>query len=317
MTGAHIDTFDDLLAPIARQQRPLFAEPCSPDLLPSIDRIRGAYARDRMAFIPGEEMENMLSLLGATDDDFEKLRRVSANLPPDPTLPFRQSRNGRFVIDFEGRTIQRTEFQPFTLAKDEDFVRHDSGQLREFRGIQDDLQLNRAFQGLLRLKAMLIENMAIVGRSRLNWRSRKWISTVFNLRTITTPELLGEPALEGVHSDGVEHTMTTLIGHENMSADSAVTFIHDMAEANGTPNAKANPAYVRAKMQHRRFLDTLLIVDHERKHSLSPVFAVDTTRRATRDMLIFFTRRPTMEGHSTFPYDSMQPHREMPMSVPI
>ncbi|OLL27553.1 hypothetical protein BTH42_32515 [Burkholderia sp. SRS-W-2-2016] len=51
-----------------------------------------------------------------------------------------------------------------------------------------------------------------------------WVSAVFNLRTVTTPDLLGEPALEGVHSDGVEHTMTTLLGHANMSPDSAETY---------------------------------------------------------------------------------------------
>lgn len=278
-----------------------------------LKRLREGYIRERVAFVSGHIMREILSEMGATDGDFAELQRVSESLPPDPTLPFRRSRNGRFVIDFEGRRIERAEYQPFILSKEEDFVRHDSGKVREFRAIQDDLQLNAAFQGLLRFKAYVIDGIAIQGRPRLNHSSRLWVSTVFNLRTVTTPDLLGEPALEGVHSDGVEHTMTTLLGHSNMSPDSAQTYIHDVKEVNGTPNAQASRDLILGKVQHRSFLDTLLIVDNERKHSLSPVRAVDTSRCATRDMLIFFTRRPTEPGHPTHPYDSLRPHREMPM----
>ncbi|WP_394350839.1 2OG-Fe dioxygenase family protein [Elizabethkingia argenteiflava] len=43
-----------------------------------------------------------------------------------------------------------------------------------------------------------------------------------------------------------------------------------------------------SKDQHWDFLHTLLIVDHERKHSLTPVKT--ETDIAIRDMLIFFTR---------------------------
>ena len=280
-----------------------------------VDKIREVYISERSVFIPGDQVENLLLLMGTDNHDFEKLKKVSDNLAPDPTLPFRQTRNGRFTIDFESRTIYRTEFQPFLLGKEEYFLRHDSGCVRNFRGIQDELQLNSVFHGLLRLKALIIENIAIVGRQKLKWDARKWVSTVFHTRTITTQKLLGEPALEGVHTDGVEHTMTTMIGHNNMSTESAVTFIHDMAETTGTPNALANPELVRGKMQHRHFLDTILIVDNERKHSLSPVFYVDASKRATRDMLIFFTRRPTQRGHNSWPYDSMLPHREIPMNI--
>jgi hypothetical protein len=278
-----------------------------------LKRLREGYIDERVAFVPGHTMKAVLAEMGATEGDFAELQRVSESLPPDPTLPFRRSRNGRFMIDFESRRIKRTEYQPFILSKEEDFVRHDTGKVREFRAIQDDLQLNTAFQGLLRFKAYIIDGIAIDGRPRLDHSSRVWVSTVFNLRTVTTPDLLGEPALEGVHSDGVEHTMTTLLGHANMSPDSAETYIHDVKEVNGTPNARANRDLILGRLQHRSFLDTLLIVDNERKHSLSPVRAVDGSRSATRDMLIFFTRRPTEPGHPTHPYDSLTPHREMPM----
>lgn len=278
-----------------------------------LQQIRQAYVTNRVAFVPGQTIMQILMAMGVKESEFDDLQRVSDSLPPDPTLAFRRSRNGRFVIDFDNRSIKRTEYQPFVLSKEEDFVRHDSGKIREFRGIQDDLQLNAAFQGLLRFKACVIDGVDIEGRPKLNHDSRQWVSTVFNLRTVTTPELLGEPALEGVHSDGVEHTMTTLLGHANMSSSSAETFIHDVREVNGTPNAKANRDLILGKVHHLEFMDTLLIVDNERKHSLTPVHAIDESRSATRDMLIFFTRRPTETEHPTHPYDSLVPHREMPM----
>ncbi|KAJ5889083.1 hypothetical protein N7495_009124 [Penicillium taxi] len=116
--------------------------------------------------------------------------------------------------------------------------------------------------------------------------------TLFNLRTVTNKDLVGEPALEGVHSDGVDFTMTTFLGSENMTSDSAVTFLHDMRAKNALRWDEVNPVHTMGSYQHRDFLDTLLFVDHERKHSLSPVHAVDPAWPATRDMLIFFTRKP-------------------------
>ncbi len=61
-------------------------------------------------------------------------------------LPFRKSRNGRFCFDFDRAQIERLEFQPFVLSVEEDFIRYDSGKVRHFRGINDDLQLNTAFR---------------------------------------------------------------------------------------------------------------------------------------------------------------------------
>ena len=47
----------------------------------------------------------------------------------------------------------------------------------------------------------------------------------FFIRTITSPKLVGEPALEGVHSDGVQYVMTMLTKSSNVdfNAGSAVT----------------------------------------------------------------------------------------------
>ena len=79
-----------------------------------------------------------------------------------------------------------------------------------------------------------------------------WITTLFNGRTHTDARtgLQGEPALEGVHSDGSDHTMTVFLGSDNMRPDSAVTFMHDNQETTGVTLGETNPALIRARVQH-------------------------------------------------------------------
>lgn len=282
-----------------------------------LQRIRALYHTQRHTFIPGERMAQILPSFGATYEDIALLHALGDGLLGDPTLPFRKSRNGRFCMDFENERIFRLEFQPFVLTSDEDFVRHDSGVVRHFRGIQDGLQTNSAFQALMRFQAFIIHGGQVEQRPNLDYNSKKLVSTVFHLRTITTPKLLGEPAAEGVHSDGVDHTMTTLLGATNMRGDSAVSDLHSMEQNNGLPWHRADPNHLVGSFQHRHPLDTLLIIDHELKHTVSPVHPDQPGAPATRDMLIFFTRHPAAKGHPSHTYDSLNPHPEIPLDVPM
>ena len=276
--------------------------------------VRAEYIRSRWMFVDGPRMISLLSSLGATDEDFERLKLVSDQLKSDPTLPFRKTRNGRICLDPRARQGYRLEPQPFILSREEDFVRHDSETLRQFDEVQDDLQLNTALQAMLLFKFLVIHGVDIARRPRLDYARAEWICTLFSIRTVSSTDLLGEPALEGVHSDGVDHTMTTFLSSQNMTADSAETFLHDMREVNGNRWHETDAELVRGRAQHRDFLDTLLIVDHEYKHSVSPVYRIDDTESAVRDMLIFFTRKPAKKGHVSFRYDSIVPHRTLPMS---
>lgn len=262
-------------------------------------------------------MKEILRFLGSSENDLKTLESSGGNLWEDPTLPFRESRNGRFLINFERNSIKRLCFQPFVLSEEEEFIRDYSGLLRNFRGIQDEIQLNTAFQSLLKFQAIIFHGMPIKQRINLTTENTKWVSTAFQLRTITSKNLIGEPVQEGVHSDGVEHTMTTLLYSKNMTSDSAVSTIHSGMEKLGVPWNKINPNYVVGQFQHKHFLDTLLIVDSELRHSVSPVYAIDNEIEAIRDMIILFTRRPKSEMHSTFKYDSLNEHMEIPLEIKL
>lgn len=285
--------------------------------LAEIALIKERYIRDRAAFVRGGHLIEILSAFGSTPESVAAFQTVTEGLPPDPTLDFRKARNGRFCLDTGKGLAYRTEFQPFVLTAQEDFVRHDSGKLRNFAEIDAKTQLNPTFQALLVFKLLVVGEMRIVHRPGLDYDADKWVLTAFHTRTTSDAQHVGEPALEGVHSDGVDHTMTVLLGSRNMTEDSAVTRIHDMRERNALRWSDVDPELAIGRWKHHDFLDTILIVDHERKHSVSTIMRQDTAQSARRDMLVLFTRRPALPGHVSFEYDSLAPHQTLPMEVEL
>lgn len=277
--------------------------------------LRQRYLENRYIFIPGAEMKKLVFALGATPSDLDEFQRESGNLEADPTLPFRRSRNGRYCFVPEKRELYRTVQQPFVLSAEEDFVRYDSGKVREFASIPPNTQGNPVFQALLAINALIVEGSEVEHRPGLDYASPKWITTAFHLRTSTTPELVGEPALEGVHQDGVDHTMTIFLGSENMVRESATTHLHSNQEVSGIQREDQNPEHVLSTAQHQDVLDTLIVVDHERKHSVSSVTPVDPSAAATRDMLILFTRKPVEHNHISHEYDSDEANEQAPLTV--
>ncbi|MFK4583647.1 2OG-Fe dioxygenase family protein [Bradyrhizobium ottawaense] len=278
-----------------------------------INEYRERYTGDRYLFIPGREMRDVLVALGAKVDEEAELRSVWDRLPNDPTLNYRQSRNGRFLIDYTDSSVLRLEQRGFRLSSAEDFVRHDSELVRQFAPIMGDLQRNSFTQALIRFKAALIRGMKVRPRPRLKCGDARLVCTAFALRTITDNGLIGEPAAEGVHSDGVEHTLTILISATNLTRESAISTLHFNEEKTGTHTNDAEEKFIAGRVRHSAPLDTLVIVDTEFKHSLTQVTQQCQESRATRDMLILFTRRPCAPEHASFTHDSLQPSDEFPV----
>lgn len=278
-----------------------------------LESLREEYKDKRSIFVRGEDMKPLLRYLGALESDMRELERVGDDLAPDPTLPFRQTRSGRFSFEFYHRRIRRLEPQPFILTAAEDFIRHDSGQLRKFDDI-DSFQSNSVLTALLRFNAFIVDGIDVRKRPGLDYTNATSVCTVFAIRTITSPDRVGEPALEGVHTDGVDHTMTTFLAAHNLTQDSGRTYMHDMREKSGIRWDDAAPKYRIGSVRHTHFLDTLVVVDNERKHSVTPVIAATPDAIATRDMMIFFTRKPAETGHVSYEYDAITGHTSDPLS---
>lgn len=281
--------------------------------------LRRKYLQERYIFVKGEDMIPILKGLGARDDDFESVQQISDLTGPDPTLDYRTVTYGRYCIDPETRSIRRLESQPYTLTVQEDYKRHDSGVPRIFDEAPTAMQGNTVVQALMLFKTLVFQGVPVTPRERLDYSSSSWICIMFNARTHTARDegIYGEPALEGVHSDGSDHTMTVFLGCNNMRPDSAVTFIHDNQETTGVQLSETDPSLIRARVHHRHFLDTLLFVDHDFKHSVTSVHQLDATQPATRDMLVVFTRRPKLEGHVSGYADTLELHSTAPLHLPL
>lgn len=129
-----------------------------------IMELRKAYVQDRYIYVEHDSMVPILKGLGAIEGDFNLIENVSEDLAPDPTLPFREVKNGRFCFDSKKGYIRRLEFQPYLLSVAEGFKRHDSDQMRHFAEIGNDLQLNTVFQALLLFKNMILHQVPIAPR---------------------------------------------------------------------------------------------------------------------------------------------------------
>lgn len=77
-------------------------------LFDEIANIQKNYNKDGYVFICSSKILELLSYLGVSNSELDFLQTVSNNLLPDPTLKFRQSRNGRFFHDNSHNLIYRT-----------------------------------------------------------------------------------------------------------------------------------------------------------------------------------------------------------------
>lgn len=267
-------------------------------------RVRQQYMQDRVVFIHGLVMQRLVRHLGASASALKELEQLGDDLDADPTLPFRRSRNGRLISDDSTCRTYRGLHQPFVLTHSEDFIRHDSGCVREFSPHSEEFYRNTVVRALTAFKMSVISGIAVQPRPDQNYASAKSVSTVFHLRTITDEKIRGEPALEGVHTDGVDHTMVTFLGGRNMSSDSAITRIHERSVPSGLPWREVSTSDIKASFQHCVLLDTLILADHEFKHSVTAVEASHVGAPAVRDVLIYFTRKPKTPEHISSKYDS-------------
>lgn len=282
-------------------------------MLQRIASLRASFARNRRVFISGSEMRELLKIYGATEQSLVELETSCDHCSADPTLAFRRSMTARLGLNLEAHEARRLEYSGFVLDDTDGFNRHDSGQIRSFAQTPRSVVENDAYQALIRFKADMMRAAPAMPRAKCNGESPEYITTLFHLRTTTSKDLLGEPAAEGIHMDGVEYTMTTMLRNSNMSDDSAISRLHSLDQPAGVPWTKADPALVVDQCQHTKFLDTLLLIDNEIQHSVSELHQVDPEEIAERDMMVIFTRRPALVGggHPSEKYDNMKSHREL------
>ncbi len=284
-------------------------------LINKISEIRKEYKNNKYVFIPQNIVIDLIKQLGAEEKDINTLMEYGDYLAQDPTLSFRHSRTGRYLFDNDIETISRLEYQPFVLTEEDGFIREDSGAQRHFRALDDRWQSNTAYQALLKLKILLIQGNTFTPRHLTDQNSPKSISTVFHLRLIAQPDSLSELSIEGVHKDGVDHTMIVMMNKNNVKDNTGALRVHSPKEAIGTPWQEINPENVLYEHNNAQYLDVLLIADNELNHSGTPIFTHDNKNQAYQDFIVLLSRYPTVDTHPSHKFDSMNAHPDLPLTL--
>ncbi|WP_223672569.1 2OG-Fe dioxygenase family protein [Proteus terrae] len=284
-------------------------------LINKISEIRKEYKNNKYVFIPQNIVIDLIKQLGAEEKDINTLMEYGDYLAQDPTLSFRHSRTGRYLFDNDIETISRLEYQPFVLTEEDRFIREDSGAQRHFRALDDRWQSNTAYQALLKLKMLLIQGNTFTPRHLTDQNSPKSISTVFHLRLIAQPDSLSELSIEGVHKDGVDHTMIVMMNKNNVKDNTGALRVHSPKEAIGTPWQEINPENVLYEHNNAQYLDVLLIADNELNHSGTPIFTHDNKNQAYQDFIVLLSRYPTVDTHPSHKFDSMNAHPDLPLTL--
>ncbi|NBM54405.1 hypothetical protein GWI68_06290 [Proteus sp. G2669] len=284
-------------------------------LINKINEIKKEYKNNKYVFIPQNVVINLIKQLGAEEKDINTLIEYGDYLAQDPTLSFRHSRTGRYLFDNDIETISRLEYQPFVLTEEDGFIREDSGAQRHFRALDDRWQSNTAYQALLKLKMLLIQGNTFTPRHLTDQQSPKSISTVFHLRLIAQPDSLSELSIEGVHKDGVDHTMVVMMNKHNVKDNTGALRVHSPQEAIGTPWQEINPENVLYEHNNAQYLDVLLIADNELNHSGTPIFTHDNKNQAYQDFMVLLSRYPTVDTHPSHKFDSMNAHPDLPLTL--
>ncbi|MCX2589624.1 2OG-Fe dioxygenase family protein [Proteus penneri] len=284
-------------------------------LIDKISEIKKEYKNNKYVFIPQNIVIDLIKQLGAKEKDINTLMEYGDYLAQDPTLSFRHTRTGRYLFDNDIETISRLEYQPFVLTEEDGFIREDSGAQRHFRALDDRWQSNTAYQALLKLKMLLIQGNAFTPRHLTDQQSPKSISTVFHLRLIAQPDSLSELSIEGVHKDGVDHTMIVMMNKYNVKDNTGALRVHSPQEAIGTPWQKINPENVLYEHNNAQYLDVLLIADNELNHSGTPIFTHDNKNQAYQDFMVLLSRYPTVDAHPSHKFDSMNAHPDLPLTL--
>jgi hypothetical protein len=137
------------------------------------------------------------------------------------------------------------------------------------------------------------------------------------VHTSTDKGIQGYPTLEGLHQDGSDHTMSVILGASNITPESGIIFVHARDETTSVQHSETRMDLLKGRYQHRVFLDTLLFTYNNTKHSVTPMYALDTSQPSYRDMFVILSRKPRSEIHLSGLPDSLKPHKEFKLKFPI
>ncbi len=230
---------------------------------PTIDSPADAsLERDGFAFLPAAEMRALLP--AAAVAGFAEFAASWDRLGDDRYMAdggrYRRRRHGAFAVGADG--IVRKPHQPHYQSRDYNML--NGGIERWFEPIEPDVAAGAPMQGLVGFADRVFTPLSPP-------RDGDWHVEVHQFR-IEAGKEPGLPTPEGLHRDGVDWVLVTLIARHNVRE--GVTKIHGPDKAECGSFCLAEP------------FDTVLVDDHRLYHAVTPIVPIDPAEPAYRDVLV-------------------------------
>jgi len=112
--------------------------------------------------------------------------------------------------------------------------------------------------------------------------NKPWKVEVHLVRVIASAKELGEPTPEGIHRDGGESGFVYLMNRQNAKGGESAVYDNDKN--------------LITRFTLTKPMDTMIFLDPDVMHSVSPIHPIDPTQPAIRDVfLVGFFYEPTLE----------------------
>jgi hypothetical protein len=282
--------------------------------------LRKQMRRDNYLWIEGSETIQILKhVFGANEEDLNDLENASDNMNHDAHFAYKKRSMNRLSLDMKSGIAHRLTHTAYVLSDDDGLVKEGLTGVHRFYGeTQDWVMQNSAFQGLISLKAFLIYGNMDVVPPRPGTDPNRNINVTTNFhRIITTPTITGTSTPEGVHHDGSEYTMTTYLKSHNVDFEggSAVVSLLNLEQPLGVDAQEVDPKNIIKSIQHRNYLDTLVIIDQALSHVATDMKAKHVAKPANRDIVVITARKMAEKGgnYITAPFEEEEiPHQTLP-----
>ena len=180
----------------------------------------------------------------------------------------RYRRRRHAVFSAEGGELLRQPHQPHYQSLRDNPL--NGGVARWFAPVLDDIAGGQTLRSAIRVLTAIAD-----GR---RGRASPWRVEVHQFRIESRAGEAGQPTPEGMHRDGVDFVLATLIARSNV-ADGVST----ISDPGGT-------VLLRVQLADR--FDSMVLEDSRVRHGVSPIQALDPTRPAFRDVLVVTLAMP-------------------------
>jgi hypothetical protein len=222
-----------------------------------------AVALDGYAFIPGDEMRQLLLDAGSLADR-DAFARSWDNLAVDTYMAdggrYRKRRHAVYTATADGR-ITRAPHQPHYQSLDYNPL--NGGIARWFEPIDPAIGDGATLGAILRWSRQFFEGLTL---------GRDWHVEVHQFRIEARAEERGQPTPEGLHRDGVDYVLVLLVDRVNIV--SGTTTVHSVS---GRPLGSFTLATP---------FDATVLDDARVAHGVTPIAPLDASQPGHRDALV-------------------------------